>query len=126
MDGLVVRYEFSVGERIQPDRILYEIFGGNGYQLKLRINERFAALVKEGQPYRAKLAIHPEWPWQGGSFSGQVLTMRGVIQREDNKNYRVIYCDFNPGDTTVMPGINVSARISYGRSPLWRFIAGLE
>ena len=126
MDGLVVRYEFSVGERIQPDRILYEIFGGNGYQLKLRINERFASIVKEGQSYRAKLATCPEWSWGGGSFSGKVLTMRGVIQREQNKNYRVIYCDFDPGNVTVMPGINVSARISYGQSSLWRFFVGLE
>lgn len=126
MDGLIVRYEFSVGERIQPDRILYEIFGGNGYQLKLRINERFAAIVKEGQSYRAKLATHPEWSLRGGSFSGKVLSMRGVIQREQNHNYQVIYCDFDPGDVTVMPGINVSARISYGHSSLCRFFAGLE
>jgi len=126
MDGLVVRYEFSVGERIQPDRILYEIFGGEGYQLKLRTNERFASRVKVGQPYRATLATRPEWSWRGGSFTGQVLALRGVIQREDNQNYRVVYCDFDPGDTQVMPGINVSARISYGHSSLWHFLVGLE
>jgi len=122
--GRVLRYEFVVGELVRPETVLYEIFGGDQQVLKLRIAERHAARVAEGQRYRAVLS-----PYSGLSriyFTGSVEHLRNVIQTEAQTTYRVAYCSFTPGDYAVQPGTTAEARIYYGRSCLWFYLLNID
>lgn len=123
IDGRVVRYEFSPGERVQPDMVLYEVFGGNRAVLKLRVPERSAAHVKAGQPYRAQLTpyrrVNRIW------FRGRVESLRDLIQAENRRTYRVVTCSFDPGDYAVPPGSTADARITVARTSLWRKLSGV-
>ena len=123
VSGQVLRYEFVVGELVRPDNVMYEIFGGDRLVLKLRIPERYAARVAEGQRYEAELTSYgglaPVW------FEGRVEALRNAIQADGQKTYRVAYCDFNPGRRQVSPGTSAEARVYYGKVNLWRYLVDL-
>lgn len=123
-EGLLLRYEFAVGELVRPENVLFEIFGGDKFILRLRLDERHAAKVKPGQPYTARLG-----PYRGlrdKEFSGRVVRLRDVIQSDGQQGYRVVYCSFDPGGPDVPPGASAEARIWYGSSCLWMFLLGLD
>ena len=124
ISGTVVRYEFVPGELLQTSSVIYEIFGDKNQQLKLRVDERYAAKVAPGNDYRAQLSsyrgINKIYFW------GNVMNMRDVIQTEGNKTYRVAYCSFEPGDRVIPPGTTAEARIYYGSSAFWFYLFNIE
>lgn len=124
IDGVVVRYEFVVGELLQPATVIYEIFGGDTNTLKLRINERYSTKVAVGQKYRARLNSFRSL--NRVYFHGTVQYMRSVIQAEGEATYRVIYCSFDPGDRLIPPGATAEARIYYGQSCLWFYLFNID
>lgn len=124
ISGVVVRYEFVIGELLQPTNVIYEIFGGEQQVLKLRVDERYSTKVAEGQRYRARLTSFKGI--QRNYFWGQVEYLRSVIQYENNQSYRVAYCSFDPGERTIPPGTTAEARIYYGKSALWLFLFNLD
>ena len=121
--GRVVRYSFVVGELVRPDTVLYEIFGGERQVLKLRVPERYAALVEPGQPYRARLTssrrLRRTWS------RGEVETLRDVIQSDNRQTYRLVVCSFPPPARPVPPGTTAEAQILVGRAPLWWSLFGI-
>ncbi|MCK5801967.1 MAG: HlyD family efflux transporter periplasmic adaptor subunit [Lentisphaeria bacterium] len=125
--GQVLRYEFVVGELVRPETVLFEIFGGTEQVLKLRIAERYATKVAEGQQYSAILA-----PYRGMNtiyFKGTVKHLRNVIQAEGRTTYRVAYCDFDSQGKTIPPGTTAEARVYYGeagRSYLWYYLFNID
>lgn len=123
VSGQVLRYEFVVGELVRPESVMYEIFGGDRLVLKLRIPERYAARVAEGQSYKARLTSYgglaPVW------FRGRIEHLRNAIQAEGLKTYRVAYGDFNTGGRRVPPGTSAEARVYYGKVNLWQFMLDL-
>ena len=122
--GQVLRYEFVIGERVRPESVLYEIFGGEKKVLKLRVGERYANRIAPGQPYEAELT-----PYGGLKrilFTGTVENLRNVIQADGKRTYRVAYCSFESGGRSVLPGTRAEAKIYYGKSCLWLFLLGLD
>lgn len=122
--GSIVRYEFVIGELLQPTTVIYEIFGGERQTLKLRINERYSTKVNEGQRYRARLSSFRGL--QRIYFRGTVEYLRSVIQMDGNSTYRVAYCSFNAGDKVIPPGTTAEARIYYGKSCLWFYLFNID
>ncbi len=122
--GQVVRYEFVVGELLQPTGVIYEIFGGDELVLKLRVDERHATRIAVGHPYRARLtSVRGFWNIY---FRGEVAALRNVIQADGQNTYRTAYCDFKPGEYTIPPGTTAEARIYYARSSFWSYLLNLE
>lgn len=122
--GMVVRYEFVVGELLTPTSVIYEIFGGDKQVMKLRVNERYATKIGVGQRYRARLI-----PYKGlirNYFWGEVEYLRNVIQGDGKVTYRMAYCSFDPGELTIPPGTTAEARIYYGKSSLWLYIFNVD
>lgn len=122
--GQVLRYEFVIGELVRPETVLFEIFGGEKLVLKLRVAERYAAKISAGQRYSALLATYRGL--QPIYFTGQVLSLRNVIQAEGRQTYRVAYCDFDAQSKTVTPGTTAEARIYYGHSCLWFYLLNID
>lgn len=121
--GKVIRHEFVIGEVVAPDMVLYEIFGGKGFVLKLMVAERHAALVQSGQKYRARLV-----PFGGLKriwFTGEIRDVKDVIETRGKQTGRLVYCDFNPGVYDVQPGCSADAELFVGRAPLWRVLLGV-
>ncbi len=124
LGGLVVRYDFALGERIRPDRLLYEIFADDQQVLKVRIPERDAVRVAEGQPYEARLT-----PFAGrrdARFRGRVLALRDVIQTDERGGYRQATCSFDPGAHAVPIGTSAEVRIRGERVSFWAWLLGLD
>ena len=124
LSGQVVRYEFTKGEFVRPDTVLYEIFGGARQILKLRISERYATRIVPGQSYRARLA-----PYRGlfsTRFRGKIEFIRDIIQDEGGRTYRTVYGSFDAGDRPVPPGTTAEAKISTCRLCLWKYLFGLD
>lgn len=121
--GQVVRYEFTRGELVGPDTVLFELFGGDRLVLKLRIEERHATLVRPGQAYRARLA--PYGGLLSRRFRGRIEALRDVIQDDGGRTYRTVYASFEPGDRPVPPGATANAKISTGPARLWDLLFGL-
>jgi multidrug resistance efflux pump len=123
VSGQVLRYEFVAGELVRPESVLYEVFGGDRLVLKLRIPERYAARVAEGQRYEARLTsyggLKPVW------FTGRIESLRNAIQAEGLKTYRVAYGDFTTGGRKVSPGTSAEARVYYGKVSLWQYLLDL-
>ena len=125
--GQVVRYEFVVGELLQPTYAIYEIFGGGQNVLKLRVDERYATRVRPGQHYRARLtSVGGALPLQRVYFYGTVEYLRNVIQAEGKSTYRMAYCTFDAGDYTLPPGTTAEARIYYDRTSFWSYLFNLD
>lgn len=122
--GVVVRYEFVLGELLTPSSVIYEIFGGEKQVIKLRINEKHATKVGVGQKYRARLSSYNGLLRQ--YFWGEVEYLRNVIQSEGRTTYRVAYCSFDNGGRSIPPGATAEARIYYGRSCLWFFLFNID
>lgn len=122
--GQVVRYEFTRGELVGPDTVLFELFGGDRLVLKLRVEERHATRVRPGQAYRARLA--PYGGLLARRFRGRVEALRDVIQDDGGRTYRTVYASFDPGDRPVPPGATAEAKISTGPAPLWDILFGLQ
>lgn len=123
--GQVVRYEFVVGELLQPTYVIYEIFGGTEQVLKLRVDERYATRIGTGQKYRARLASY-NGSIQRIYFRGEIQYLRDVIQNDGENSYRMAYCSFDPGEYAIQPGTTAEARIYYARSSFWSFLLNLE
>ena len=124
IDGMVVRYEFVVGELLQPSHVIYEIFGGEKQVLKLRVSEKHATKIAVGQPYEAQLASY-----RGLSrirFEGQVEGLRNVIQTQGETSYRVAYCSFDAGGREIPPGTTAEARIYYGKTSFWLYLFNMD
>lgn len=121
--GTVLRYPFYPGEVVRPETILFEVFGGKGRILRLRVPERFAAEVLPGQECRAKLrslgATSPRW------VEGRIISVREAIQSEGRQSYRVVYAAIAPGPLTIPHGSTAEASIRTGKAPLWRILLGL-
>lgn len=124
IEGIVVRYEFVLGELLTPTSVIYEIFGGEKQVIKLRIHEKHATRVGVGQKYRARLSSYKGLVRQ--YFRGEVEYMRNVIQSEGRTTYRVAYCNFNNGGREIPPGATAEARIYYGRSCLWFYLFNID
>lgn len=122
--GTVLRYEFVIGELVRPETVLFEIFGGEDRVLKLRVAERYATKVAEGQRYSAVLASYSGL--QKIYFTGTIEHLRNVIQAEGRTTYRVAYCTFDPRGHTIPPGTTAEARIYYGRSCLWFYLFNVD
>ncbi|MFA6815143.1 MAG: biotin/lipoyl-binding protein [Lentisphaeria bacterium] len=122
--GVVVRYEFVVGELLQPISVIYEIFGGQKQVLKLRIAERHALKVCVGQKYRARLSSLRGIRRQ--DFWGDVEYLRNVIQGDGQNTYRVAYCSFDSGKYLIPPGTTVEARVYYGKSSFWFYLFNMD
>ncbi|MCQ2403910.1 MAG: HlyD family efflux transporter periplasmic adaptor subunit [Lentisphaeria bacterium] len=125
ISGQVVRYEFVNGELLQPNYVIYEIFGGEDQILKLRVDERYATRIAGGQKYRAKLSTYKNG-FQRIYFRGQVQYLRNIIQNDGEKSYRMAYCLFHSRDYVIPPGTTAEARIYYDRSCFWSFLFNLE
>lgn len=125
ISGQVVRYEFVVGELLQPNYVIYEIFGGEEKVLKLRVDERYASRIAVGQKYRARLANY-NGSVQRIYFRGEIQYLRNVVQNDGNTSYRMAYCSFDPGKYDFQPGITAEARIYYAHSNFWSFLLNLE
>lgn len=125
ISGTVVRYEFVVGELLQPNYVIYEIFGGDVTVLKLRVDERYATRIGKGQKYRARLASY-NGSIQRIYFRGDVQYLRDVIQNDGESSYRMAYCSFDPGEYVIQPGTTAEARIYYAWSSFWSFLLNLE
>ena len=121
--GLVVRYEFVVGELVRPENVLFEVYGGDRLILKLRVPERYATRVAQGHRYRAVLASYAGL--RRRIFKGQIEALRDVIQSDGPSTYRVAYASFDPDEHQVPPGTTVEADIYYGSSSLWAYLLGL-
>ncbi len=123
--GQVVRYEFVVGELLQPTGVIYEIFGGDRQVLKLRVGERHATRLAVGQRYRAELNSVREGVLST-YFRGKVEALRNVIQSEGQTTYRVAYCSFDAQGREIPPGTTAEARIYYGHSNLWYYLLNID
>lgn len=121
--GLVVRYEFVVGELVRPDNVLFEIYGGDRLILKLRVPERFSTRVAAGQAYKAILASYAGL--RRVVFRGRIEAMRDVIQSSGALAYRTAYASFDPNGHLVPPGTTVEADIYYGSACFWVWLFGL-
>jgi len=121
MSGRVVRYTFYVGEIIRPDDVLYEIFEGEVNMLKLRIPERYAALVAAGMPVETRLATHRS-SLIPTKFYGEVEYLRDIVEGDGTQNYRMAYCSFKSNGDTISPGTTADAYIKTGRSSLWKLL----
>ena len=120
LDGLLMKYTFYEGEVIRPDMVLYEIFKGPVNTMKIRIPQRYAARVTEGQQTQAQLATHHTLIPR--RFPGTVGFIRPVVEGDGADNYRVAYCDLDLLGETVPPGVTVDARIRIGRTSVWNHI----
>jgi multidrug resistance efflux pump len=122
--GQVMRHDFTRGELVRPDQVLFEVFGGEVSVLKLEVPERHALRVAAGQPYQARLAS-----LRGRSrekFEGAVQSLRDVIESDGTDLYRVVYCEFDGKGLPILPGTSAQARIFYGRSNLWLYLFGVD
>ena len=123
IDGLTVRYEFVVGELLEPSHVIYEIFGGDKLVLKLHVGEKHATRLAPGQEYRAYLS-----PYRGlerREFRGKVEALRDVIQSRGDSTYRTVYCSFDSQGLEIPPGTTAEARIYYGTTNFWLFLFNL-
>ncbi len=124
ISGRLNRFTFYEGEVVRPDNVLYEVYGGPAEILKLQVPERYATQIKSNQLCRAELqtyanTIGTRW------FHGRVVHMRDVIQSQNQKTYRVIYCTFDDQDLDIPPGTTADVHIYVGRSPLWAALLGI-
>ena len=122
--GLVVRHDFTRGELVRPDQVLFEVFGGEVAILKLKVPERHALRVAAGQRYRARVASLRGRRRE--KFEGHVRSLRGVIESDGAGLYRVVYCGFDRKGLPIPPGTSAQARIHYGRSSLWLYLFGID
>ena len=125
ISGQVVRYEFVVGELLQPSYVIYEIFGGEEQVLKLRVDEKHAARIAPGQEYRCRLASYDNG-LMPVYFRGKVSYLRDVIQNDGSNAYRMVYCTFDPGKYPIQPGTTAEARIYYATSGFWGFLFNID
>ncbi len=115
--GMVQLMPLHVGDVVQPDQLLGEVFGGER-QLKLRVTEREAGKLKLGQPVRVSLTLHD----RRRNLSGKVLEYGQVIRADDRAGYREVICSFLAQD--VLVGATCRGRILVGRSSVMAKIFG--
>lgn len=124
ISGTLVKYDFAPGEMVHPDRVLYEIFGGEHLILKLRIPERHATRVSPGDLYKATLSTYKGMGRH--RFKGTLTSLRPVIQSDSQHSYRMAYCSFDSMGMDVPPGTSAEARITVGSVPLWFWLLGIR
>lgn len=122
--GHVLRYEFVIGERVRPENVMFELFGGSRRILKLKVSNRFAGKVGPGQQCMSVVSVPGESDTR--IVKGRVENLRFVNSENGIKSYRVAYCSVDSPGLPLVPGARVQARIYYGRSTLLRWLFGLD
>lgn len=121
VSGKVLRHTFFVGEVARADQVLFEVFGSEEKLLRLRVAERYATRISRGM--RVRVEFRPEKPFFGHRWvETEIGEMRDAIQIEGNDPFRVIYCSYDPSDSSVPPGTTADAEITTGDVSLWSLI----
>lgn len=93
MAGVLVMHSFSIGQVVDANEVLGQIFDDHYYQMIAHIPEQFACYLKPGASVRMELSTYPSWLFD--YFWGSVYWVSPVINPQAS------------GDGTVM----VKARI---------------
>jgi len=88
MDGVLVMHSLSIGQVVDANEVLGQIFDDQYYQMIAHIPEQFASYLQPGQSIRVELSAYPSWLFD--YFWGKVSWVAPVVNPQAS------------GDGTVM------------------------
>lgn len=107
VSGRIQERNVAPGERINPDKVLFVLVGGQGVRAHLPFPEQAAALIRAGQRVELNAPMAPAEPVQAKIAEiqpGVAATSRSFIAMADL-----------PAGLDWMPGASVSARVITGQ-----------
>lgn len=105
VDGQISGLNLSVGERVNPNQVLFRVADYTAMQVTITVDELDIALVKAGQPAQITLDALP-----GRQYQGKVLTVNpeGVF-KNDIATFEVTVLVENPEG--LMAGMNATVNV---------------
>jgi multidrug resistance efflux pump len=127
MSGVLVMHTLSLGQVVDANEVLGQIFDDKFYQFIAHIPEQFGYYLREGQPVRIELSAYPSWDF--GYFWGHLSWVSPVVNPQASGDGTILIkakIETTPRYADLKAGMSGKISITAGKtSLLWR-ILGLK
>ncbi len=127
MEGVLVMHTLSIGQVVDANEVLGQIFDDKFYQMVVHIPEQFGYYLKEGQSVRIEISAFPSWDF--GYFWGHIYSVSPVVNPQASGDGTILVkakIESSPQYADLKAGMSGKISITAGKtSLLWR-ILGLK
>jgi multidrug resistance efflux pump len=124
MEGVLVMHSLSIGQVVDANEVLGQIFDDKFYQMVAHIPEQFGYYLKEGQSVRIELSAYPHWNF--GYFWGHLYWVSPVVNPQASGDGTILIkakIDTCPPSADLKAGMSGKISITAGKtSLLWRIL----
>jgi len=127
MDGILVMHAISIGQVVDANEVLGQIFDDQYYQMIAHIPEQFECYLKPGQSARVELSAYPSWLFD--YFWGQVSWVSPVINPQASGDGTVMIkarIDKLPPNTQLKAGMSGKISVQAGKTSLLMRLLGIR
>lgn len=127
LSGLAVLHALSIGQVVDANEVLGQIFDDRSYQVVARVPERYLPYLRKGQAVSAELSAYPEY--DSGQIRGQVQSVVPVVQPHGSGDgtFRIHAALTQvPSNVRLKAGMSAEVSITVGRTRLlWKLLGML-
>jgi multidrug resistance efflux pump len=127
MAGVLVMHSYSIGQVVDANEVLGQIFDDNFYQIVAQIPEQYQYFLKTGQDVEIELSAYPWWDF--GYFNGKIYRVSPVVNPQASGDGTVMIKarveSHNP-NTPLKAGMSGKIWIKAGQTSVLARILGLK
>jgi multidrug resistance efflux pump len=126
MSGVLVMHALSIGQVVDANEVLGQIFDDQYYQMIAHVPEEFAFFLREGQTAQIELSSYP-W-WNFGYFYGKVYWVSPVVNPQASGDGTILVkakIEDVPKFTSLKAGMTGTIKIIAGKTSLLYKILGI-
>jgi multidrug resistance efflux pump len=127
MEGVLVMHSLSMGQVVDANEVLGQIFDDRYYQMIAHIPEQFACYLKPGESVRVELSTYPSWLFD--YLWGKVSWVSPVVNSQASGDGTVLIraeIDTRPPNVELMAGMSGKLSIQAGKTSLLSRLLGLR
>ncbi len=127
ISGVIVLHTLSIGQVVDADQVLGQIFAKGGYQIIARIPEKYLWFTKEGKTVIAETSSYPHRDF--GYIGGKIRWVSPVINpNSSGDGSLLIKADITskPKRIVLKPGQSAQIWIDAGKVPLIYYLLGIR
>ena len=123
--GVLTMYVLAVGETVEPNRPLGEVFDDASFIIRVKVSERNLHKVKAGQPASAAISAYPHRLFD--YFPGKVQGVSQVVTPQSTgEGFLITEIVLGKCAQPLKPGMAADVRIRVGRTSLFDKIVSIN
>jgi multidrug resistance efflux pump len=127
MAGVLVMHSYSIGQVVDANEVLGQIFDDNFYQIIAQIPEQYQYFLKTGQGVDIELSAYPWWDF--GYYRGEIYRVSPVVNPQASGDGTVMIkarIESHNSNTPLKAGMSGKIWINAGKTSVLERILGTK